>query len=58
MNQVSAVQDDISQYGYWADCYFDYRVSMPIQKYSLPTLQDPAYEHGQTVVVSRGGNKL
>lgn len=58
LDQVSAVAGDISNYGCWMDCYFDYKVAMPLQKYSLPSLQDPAYEHGKTVVVAKGGNKL
>lgn len=58
LDQVSAVQGAISDYGCWMDCYFDYKVAMPLQKYSLPSLQDPAYEHGKTLVVSKGGSKL
>lgn len=55
MDNVTAVKETISDYGVWMDCYFKYRVSMPLSKYSLPTLQDPAYEHGKTLVVRRGG---
>lgn len=58
MDQVTATAADISTYGCWMDVYFDYKVAQPLAKYSLPTLQDPAYEHGKTVVVSRGGSKL
>lgn len=58
MDQVTAVKEWISEFGYWLDTYFDYKVAMPINKYSLPSLQDPAYEHGRTIVVSKGGNKL
>lgn len=58
MDQVTAVKQWISDYGYQLDTYFDYKVAMPISKYSLPTLQDPAYEHGRTIVVNRGGSKL
>lgn len=58
LDQVTAVEGWLSEYGYWCDTYFDYKVSMPLSKYSLPSLQDPAYEHGQTVVVSKGGPKL
>lgn len=58
LDQVTAVSNPNSGYTYWMDTYFDYKVSMPISKYSLPTLQDPAYEHGKTVVVSKGGSKL
>lgn len=58
MDKVTAVSEWISQFGYWLDTYFDYKVAMPLSKYSLPSLQDPAYEHGKTIVVSKGGSKL
>lgn len=58
MDQVTATSNTISAYGYWMDTYFDYKVSQPLAKYSLPSLQDPAYEHGRTVVMQKGGQKL
>lgn len=58
LDQVTAVSLPNAGYSYWMDTYFDYKVAMPISKYSLPTLQDPAYEHGKTVVVNKGGSKL
>lgn len=58
MDQVTAVSSTISSYGCWMDCYFDYKVAQPLHKYSLPSLQDPAYEHGRTIVVHKGGNRL
>ena len=58
MDQVTAVTADLSNYGYWMDCYFDYKVAQPLAKYSLPSLQDPAYEHGRTIVMQKGGQKL
>lgn len=58
MDQVTAVNSTISSYGCWMDCYFDYKVAQPLAKYSLPSLQDPAYEHGRTVVVHKGGQRL
>ena len=58
MDQVAAVNTDISQYGYWCDTYFDYKVSMPLARYSVPSLQDPAYEHGEDVVIDRSGKQL
>lgn len=58
MDQVTAVKQSISSYGYWLDTYFDYKVAQPLAKYSLPSLQDPAYEHGKTVVMQKGGQKL
>lgn len=58
MDQITSVKQWISNYGYQLDTYFDYKVAMPLSKYSLPSLQDPAYEHGKTIVVNRGGSKL
>ena len=58
LDQVSAVSGEVSQFGCWMDCYFDYKVAQPLAKYSLPSLQDPAYEHGRTIVVHKGGQRL
>ena len=58
LDQVAAVESDISQYGYWSDTYFDYKVTMPLAKYSIPSLQDPAYEHGEDVVIDKNGKQL
>lgn len=58
MDQVTATNATISNYGCWMDCYFDYKVAQPLAKYSLPSLQDPAYEHGRTIVVHKGGSRL
>lgn len=58
LDQVSAVDGDISNYGYWCDTYFDYKVSMPLARYSVPSLQDPAYEHGEDIVIDRSGKQL
>lgn len=55
LDNVTAVSGDLSKYGVWVDTYFKYRVSMPLSRYSLPTLQDPAYEHGKSLTVRRGG---
>ena len=55
LDNVTAVSGALSQYGVWVDSFFDYKVSMPLSKYALPTLQDPAYEHGKTITVRRGG---
>lgn len=58
MDQVTATNATISNYGCWMDCYFDYKVAQPLAKYSLPSLQDPAYEHGRTIVVHKGGKRV
>lgn len=55
LDNVTAVQSTLSEYGVWIDVDFKYHVSMPLAEYSLPSLQDPAYEHGQTVEIHRGG---
>lgn len=58
LDQVASVDGDISNYGYWCDTYFDYKVSMPLARYSVPSLQDPAYEHGEDIVIDRSGKQL
>lgn len=58
LDQVTAVSQNVSNYGYWMDCYMDYKVAMPLAKYSLPSLQDPAYEHGRTVMMKKGGSQI
>lgn len=58
LDQVSAAGDSISNYGYWCDTYFDYKVSMPLARYSVPSLQDPAYEHGEDIIVDKAGKQL
>ena len=42
LDGVSAVSGDVSKYGFWLDEYFDYRVSMPLAAYSIPSLENPA----------------
>lgn len=58
MNNVTAVTADIANYGVWVDCYLNYKVSMPLHEYSIPSLQDPAWEHGNVFEVDRGGKHI
>lgn len=58
LDQVAAVTGDVSQYGVWIDSYIDLKESMPLARYSVPSLQDPAYEHGEDVLMDRGGKHL
>lgn len=58
LDKVSAVEGDISKYGCWIDTYFNFKASMPLARYSVPSLQDPAYEHGVDVSLNRGGSRL
>lgn len=55
LDGVIAVADDYGDFSYWYDAILQYRVSMPLAEYSLPSLQDPAYEHGQTITLRRNG---
>lgn len=58
LDQVMAVTQENAGYSYWVDFYCDYRVSQPLARYSIPSLQDPAYEHGDTIWLNRGGVRL
>lgn len=58
LDGVAATDGAISNYGVWIDCYNSYRVSMPLAEYSIPSLQDPAYEHGNDVSIEVGGSRL
>lgn len=58
LDQVMAVTDAESGYSYWMDAYIEHKASMPLARYSVPTLQDPAYEHGDTVWLNRAGVRI
>lgn len=55
LDQIFAAYDSVSGVGYWFDIYFDYKVTMPLAEFSIPSLQDPAYEHGKHVSIRRNG---
>ena len=55
MDSVTATVGDLSNFGYWYEVGFNYKCSMPLQQYSIPSLQNPAYEHGNTITAHRGG---
>lgn len=54
-DQVFAASTGVSGVSAWYDSYLHYRVSMPLAEFSIPSLQDPAYEHGQSVSIRRNG---
>lgn len=58
MDNVTAVSGALSQYGAMVDCYFDFRQTMPLHSYCVPSLVDPAFEHGNSVSVNRGGTQI
>lgn len=55
MDQVSATRSSISNYGYWLDIFHNYRVSMPLAAYSIPTLENP---DGATEWINKPGYNL
>lgn len=55
LDDVLATSEAVSGLTYWYDAYLDYKVSMPLAEFSIPSLQDPAYEHGETVSLRRNG---
>lgn len=58
LDQVAAVVGDISSYGCWLDCAFDYKVVQPLSRYSTPSLVMPAAFDGHTEIVKRSGTHL
>lgn len=55
LDQVFAVSSAVSGLSYWYDAYLDYKITMPLAEYSIPSLQDPAYEHGKSISIRRNG---
>lgn len=58
LDQVAAVSGEVSQYGVWMDVYHNYKVSMPLDVFAIPSLQDPAYEHGRDVDIQVSGSRI
>lgn len=58
MDNVTAVTAQVSNYGYWLDSYFDFKVVQPLAPYSIPTLEDVANEHQRTVGIRAEGSRL
>lgn len=58
LDQIAAVDGDISQFGFWADFYFDYKVTMPLGRSVMPSLIDPAVFDGSTKYLPRPNNTL
>lgn len=58
LDQVTAATADVSQYGYWLDAFFRFRVSQHLSPYSIPCLEDVDQEHQDTVNVRAGGSRL
>lgn len=58
LKNIEAVDNQASGFDYWCDMFIDFKVAHPLQQYSIPTLQDPAYEHGKSVVMRRNGSRV
>ncbi len=59
LNNVFATDNVASSnLGYWYDTYIKYNIVTPLARYSMPSLQDPAYEHGYDVTITRGGSRV
>lgn len=58
LDDVTAVTQSLSDYGYQMSCLFEYKRSLPLSEFIMPTLQNPAYEHGKNISVHRGGFRL
>lgn len=58
LDNVTAVAGSISQYGVMIDSVVKLFVSEPLGESVLPSLVDPASEHGYSVYVKRGGQSL
>lgn len=58
LDGVMAVEGSLSQYGVMIDSAIQLFVSEPLGESVLPSLVDPAEEHGYTVYVKRGGQSL
>lgn len=58
LDNVTAVTADMSNYGVWIDSFIDYKTSEPLVESAMPSLQDPAYEHGHSVVLKRNGSNI
>lgn len=55
LDQCFAVSSAVSGLSAWYDSMLEYRVSMPLAEFSIPSLQDPAYEHGKSISIRRNG---
>lgn len=55
LDGVFAVSSQVSGLSAWYDAKLNWRVSLPLAEFSVPSLQDPAYEHGHSVNLIRNG---
>lgn len=60
LNQILAVSDTGSPSGfsYWVDMLHSWSVVNPLADFVIPSLQDPAYEHGHEVTIRKNGASM
>lgn len=56
LNQILAVAPKAgTRFDYWVDMLHTWNISSPLSDFVIPSLQDPAYEHGHDVNIRRNG---
>ncbi len=57
LDQILAVSSSGSAtgFGYWVDMLNEWKVVNPFADFVIPSLQDPAYEHGHEVTIRKNG---
>lgn len=56
LNQIFAVTPSADTgFDYWVDMLHTWNISSPLSDFVVPSLQDPAYEHGHDVNIRRNG---
>lgn len=58
LDNVTAVSGAISQYGVMIDSAIQLHIVEPLGESVMPSLSDPASEHGRSVYMSRGGQHV
>ena len=58
LDPVMSVTAKNMGFAYWLDSMLEYHVSMPLQQYCVPSLQDPAFEHGKSIKLRNNGQLL
>lgn len=58
LDNVTAVTADLSKYGVWIDSFIKLSVVEPLGESALPSLVDPAAEHGESVYIRNNGSRL
>ena len=58
LDNVAAVSSGVSGFGVMIDSAIDLFISEPLSESAIPSLVDPAKEHGHSVYVKTGGSKL